>query len=93
MKFFTIFSAVLLCTIVCLQWRLWLAKQGGVLSNRQLEAKVAQQEELNTALRAENKRLLAEISDLKRDLSMIEAKARTELGMIKEGETFYRLVE
>lgn len=94
MKLSLVFVIVVLFgSAVVLQWRLWLAEQGGVLSNRNLEAKIVQQEKVNVALMVENERLTAEVFSLKRDLSIIEAKARFELGMIKEGEVFYRLVE
>ncbi len=94
MKLSLVFVIVVLFgSAVGLQWRLWLAEQGGVLSNRNLEAKIVQQEKVNVALMVENERLTAEVSNLKRDLSVIEARARFDLGMIRDGETFYRLVE
>ncbi len=39
-----------------------------------------------------NRILRAEIAELKEGLESIEEKARSELGMIKEGETFFLLV-
>jgi cell division protein FtsB len=40
-----------------------------------------------------NKILRAEIIELKRGLESIEEKARSEFGLIKEGETFFLLIE
>ena len=38
-------------------------------------------------------RLNAEVLDLKQGLDAIEEHAREDLGMVKEGETFYQIVE
>jgi cell division protein FtsB len=37
--------------------------------------------------------LAAEVQDLKSGLDAIEERARSELGMIKEGETFFQIIE
>ena len=41
----------------------------------------------------ENQELRAEIEDLKKGLEAIQERARSELGMIKEGETYFQIVE
>ena len=43
--------------------------------------------------RATSDALAAEVADLKSGEAAIEERARSELGMIKPGETFYRVVE
>jgi len=40
-------------------------------------------------MREENNRLLRQDEDVNRDPAVLEARARSELGMIREGETFY----
>jgi len=54
---------------------------------------IAEQEAENEELRTRNKALEAEVQNLKKGLDAIEERARSELGMIKEGETFYRVIE
>ena len=58
-----------------------------------LEAQVANQERDNEGLQQRNDALAAEVKDLKEGQSAIEERARSELGMIKPGEKFYRVVE
>ena len=58
-----------------------------------LEAQVAHQTQDNEGLRQRNQALAAEVKDLKDGEAAIEERARSELGMIKPGETFYRVVE
>lgn len=57
-----------------------------------LEKEVIRQNEDNEKLRQRNKLLYADTNDLKSGLEAIEERARNELGMIKEGETFFRLI-
>ena len=47
----------------------------------------------NAGLRQRNDALAAEVQDLKSGEAAVEERARSELGMIKPGETFYRVVE
>jgi cell division protein FtsB len=49
--------------------------------------------EQNKKLRMRNDRLHAEVIDIKSRLSAIEAHARSELGLIKPGETFFQIIE
>ena len=83
--------AFLLTALVALQCQLWLGDRGmpGV---RRLEAAVAMQREDNARLEARNRRLAAEIHDLKEGLEEVEERARTDLGMIGRDETFYQIV-
>ena len=52
----------------------------------------AQQEE-NRQLRERNQALEAEVKDLKQGLEAIEERAREELGMVRDDETFYQIIE
>ena len=84
--------AILVTALVVLQLQLRVGDRGmpGV---RQLEAAVASQREDNARLEARNRRLAAEVHDLKEGLEAVEERARSDLGMIGRDETFYQLVE
>lgn len=85
---------VLVLLLGWLQYRLWFGT-GGAGQVAQLEAQVAQQAHQNTGLRERNAALAAEVADLKSPTgeAAVEERARSELGMIRPGETFYRVVE
>ncbi len=87
-----VFTVVLFFTLCALQVNLWVGK-GSLGEVWSLKQAVAQQKEANAELQARNAALDAEVLDLKNGLAAIEERARTELGMIKEGEIFYRIVE
>lgn len=53
---------------------------------------VAQQQSKEDVLEQRNAILAADITSLKKGKGAIEARARTELGMIKRGEVFYQVV-
>ncbi len=58
-----------------------------------LEAAVALQREENARLEIRNRRLAAEVLDLKEGLEAVEERARTNLGMIGQDEIFYQILE
>ena len=89
MKWLAIVLGVLL---VLLQFRLWVG-DGSVAEVWGLRQQVEAQRTENTALHERNQALEAEVLDLKTGLAAIEERARSELGMIKEGETFYQVVK
>jgi cell division protein FtsB len=78
--------------VVYLQARLWLSDVG-VIESRALAARVDEQRARNAALEKRNAELASEVQALKSGLDAVEARARTELGMIKTGETFYLVVD
>ena len=86
-----IITALLLVFLILLQYRLWFGKNS-VPDYLALEKEVIRQNEDNEKLRQRNKLLYADTNDLKSGLEAIEERARNELGMIKEGETFFRLI-
>ena len=89
---FRLLALLLLAVLIALQVRLW-AGSGGLAEVRQLQQSVAQQRAENEQLRRRNEALAAEVEDLKRGQAAIEERARAELGMIRPGETLYRVVE
>lgn len=82
----------LLMLFAWLQYRLW-AGDGGARSTAALQHQVDQQKEENQGLVQRNEQLGAEVENLKSGEAAVEERARSELGMIKPGETFYRVVE
>ena len=82
----------LLVMVVLLQWRLWFG-DSGVRELNLLQQELAAQSAENERLRQRNAMLENEVLDLKNGLDAIEERARTDLGMIREDETFYMVVE
>ena len=75
-----------------LQHRLWMGP-GNSGQVQALQAQVDAQKRDNQGLQQRNDALAAEVMGLKDGESAIEERARSELGMIKPGEKFYRVVE
>jgi len=86
-----VFTVVLLIFLALLQYRLWFGKNS-VPDYLSLKESVAHQLAANEKLVQRNKLLYADTDDLKLGLEAIEERARNELGMIKENETFFRLI-
>lgn len=83
---------LLLVLLLALQYQLWISKDGlGEL--RQLSRSIKQQRHENATLTERNQVLKAEVQDLKSGLDALEERARSGLGMIKQGETFFQVVE
>ena len=78
--------------IAVLQFQLWIGDDS-VRSLSLLEDQVAEQKSINMSLEDRNKKLEIEIVDLKTGVEAIEERARSELGMIEQGETFFLIVE
>ena len=78
--------------IVVLQFQLWIG-DNSVRTLNSLTGEVSLQKSINLALEEINKRLEIEVVDLKTGVEAIEERARLELGMIEEGETFFLIVE
>jgi cell division protein FtsB len=84
-------TTVLFVFILMLQYRLWFGKNS-VPDYLSLKEEVTRQESVNDKLKQRNKLLYADTDDLKLGVEAIEERARNELGMIKEGETFFRII-
>jgi cell division protein FtsB len=86
-----VFAAILILALVSLQARLWMSDQGMREVSR-LQAAIALQSAANREQAERNRQLAAEVSDLKLGLTAIEERARSELGMVGNNETFYQVV-
>ena len=80
--------AMLTLVLLFLQYELWLGEDS-VRALKQLEEELAAQQAVNDELSARNERLQIEVIDLKNGLEAVEERARSELGMIRSGETYY----
>ncbi|PMH43877.1 cell division protein FtsB [Vibrio sp. 10N.286.49.B3] len=87
-----LFSLVLLLLLGWLQYTLWLGKNG-IADYTQVHNDIDLQQQVNTQLQERNSEMFAEIDDLRQGLDAIEERARHELGMVKQDETFYRLID
>lgn len=80
-------SFLLIALLLLVQYPLWFGK-GGWLRVRETERRLAEQQEINRRLEARNQALDAEVRDLKQGYEAIEERARFELGLVRDGETF-----
>jgi cell division protein FtsB len=85
-------TLIFVILIALLQYPLWLGK-GSWLRVWDLNRQVALQQEKNSAIKARNDTLEAEVRDLKSGHAAIEERARSELGMIKQDEVFYQVID
>ena len=83
---------LLLLLLAALQYKLWYGN-GGQDEVAALRAQVARQVAENARLKARNDALAADVADLKSGGAAVEERARSELGLVKPGETFYRVVD
>ncbi|GAB4120643.1 MAG: hypothetical protein Fur0040_00040 [Sideroxydans sp.] len=82
---------ILLALILLLQYPLWLGKGSWLKvwdNNRQLN----EQKTLNEQAAQRNAVLEAEVKDLKKGTEALEERARSELGMIRQGEVFFQII-
>jgi len=78
--------------IVLIQYPLWLGK-GSWFRVWEVDQQIRAQREANRRLQARNQGLEAEVRDLKIGLDAIEERARSELGMIRQDEIFFQVLE
>nr|WP_255428749.1 cell division protein FtsB [Thermomonas sp. XSG] len=83
---------ILALLLAALQAKLWYGS-GGQREVAALKVQVATQTAENRKLQARNDALAAEVADLKAGGEAVEERARSELGMVKPGETFYRVID
>jgi cell division protein FtsB len=84
-------TPLLLCLLCLLQYRLWFGKNS-MPDYIGMQKEVQEQARQNANLVQRNSLLKADIEDLKIGLEAAEERARNDLGLIKQGETFYRIL-
>lgn len=83
---------VVLVLLLALQWRLWIG-EGSLRHVASLEEQVTALREENAQLAERNRWMAADVEALKSGLDRVEEIARRDLGMIREGETFFLIPE
>ena len=89
MKWLTL---ALVALVGVIQYPLWLGK-GGWLRVAEIDRQIAEQKQVNGRLRARNAALEADVRDLKQGTEAIEERARNELGMVKQNEIFFHVLD
>jgi cell division protein FtsB len=82
-------AAVFATLLIALQYPLWLG-HGGMLRVHQLETQLSEERVRNQQQKARNLALEAEVRDLGTGSEAIEERARADLGMVRDGETWFR---
>lgn len=83
--------ALLITLLLVLQYRLWVG-EGSLAEVRTLKQQLAMLQAELQELQLRNRDLRAEVESLKQDDQAVEARARNELGLIREGETYFQLI-
>ncbi len=87
-----ILTLILVLLIAFIQYPLWVGK-GSWLSVWKIDAELGKQQQANKQLETRNASLAAEVRDLKTGYDAIEERARNELGMIKQDEVFFQILD
>ena len=85
-------TLILVALILLLQYPLWLGK-GGWLKVWDINQQVKAQQQANLKASERNAVLEAEVRDLKQGTDAIEERARTDLGMVKQNEIFFQVID
>lgn len=82
---------VLVALVGLIQYPLWMDR-GGWFSVWDMQAQVADQRMINEGLVARNMALAAEVEDLRSGTEASQERARSELGMMRQGEVFVQIL-
>lgn len=74
-----------------MQYRVWWG-EGSYHEIDELKQKIAQQQEENDLLKAQNEKLIMQINALRKNPKALESKARESVGLVKPDEMFYRVI-
>jgi len=85
-------TVIMIFLLLLLQYRLWTGN-GSLVEVNLLKDEIEKIGNENENLKERNLSLTAEVFDLKRGHEAIEEIARSEMGMIKDGETFYQIID
>lgn len=85
-------TLLLLVVLLLLQYQLWIGN-GSMTDVHHLQQAMQVRIAENAELQERNSALAAEVHDLKTGHEAIEERARSEMGMIKKGETFYHVID
>ena len=85
-------NLILLGLFVATQYALWFGDKNAFDLYR-LKQSYNLQEVENEILTNRNQKLVAEVIDLKEGGETVETIARSQLGLIKQGESFYQIIE
>ena len=82
--------AILVALLVVLQYRLWIA-EGSIAEQQRLKAQVEEFTRVNAQLRERNAVLEREVLELQTGNEGVEQRAREQLNLVREGETYYQV--
>lgn len=82
---------VMVALVGLIQYPLWMGR-GGWFSVWDMQAQVVDQRMINEGLTARNVALAAEVEDLRSGTEASEERARSELGMMRQGEVFVQIL-
>ena len=82
----------LVAILVLLQIRLWFG-EGSISNKIALDRQWEEQQKINQEHKLRNRLIAQEVESLKTNLDSLEEKARKDLGMIKDGEVFYLVID
>ena len=86
-----VLASCLFILLIFLQLQLWFSAHG-VFQLWSLQTNIAEEKSSNDSLMQRNEQLHAEVQELKGGREALEERARSQLGFIKEGEKFYRVI-
>ena len=87
-----IIITILIVLFLYFQFKLWVG-DGGIPEVLHLQTEVEIATNKKNKLQERNNALAAEVRDLKKGMDAVEERARNELGMTKDGETFYQIIK
>ena len=87
-----IFLSFVILLIALLQYRLWFAN-GGIEQIQHDQLMLVDLKKQVEEKRERNAALYAEVEDLRKGQESLEERARKELGMIRDGETFFQVLD
>ena len=87
-----ILLSIVILLVILLQYRLWYGN-GGIEEIKAFQHRLDDLKEQVEEKRERNEALYAEVEDWRKGQEALEERARDELGMIREGETFFQVLE